>query len=231
MNVRRTNPLDTVFANFAQLEEQITECLRFIPFTAENVGVVSPKFVAILLESCSLIESIFRRMVNDKKRHTLRTYSDTLEPHLHQEQATTIVLTAPLHYLRSFKGWTHGPPGWWDAYNHLKHNRIERHAAASYATVMEAVARLHQVISRSRLFVDRLPKAGWVDVNHEHIADLNLCTYVGSLPPEIPAETPLFVSPVVSDFADWTSDPPRIEHEWEFSWRVKYHLWGDEDDP
>jgi hypothetical protein len=174
MNVRRADPLDVVFANFAQLEDQLLECLRFIPFTTENADVVSPKFVTILLEACSLIESVFRRMRHDNKRHNLRTYSQELEPHLDLEDATTIFLTTPLHYLRPFEGWTQTPPAWWNAYNQLKHRRLEHYQAASYTTIITAVAGLHQVIARSRIFVDRLPKAGWVDVHHDHIADLNL---------------------------------------------------------
>src|ERR1039458_3380153 len=99
MQARRADPLDFVIANFRQLEEQLLECMRFIPFVEQNQSVVSPKFIPIILESCTLIESIFRRGIADNRRHTLKSYCAFIEPELELADTTTLLLTTPMRFL------------------------------------------------------------------------------------------------------------------------------------
>jgi hypothetical protein len=232
MRSRDVVPLDFVIANFMQLEDQMIECMRYIPFIDRNRSVVSPKFIPILLESCTLVESIFGRLVADGKRHTLKSYSGLVERELDLACATTMVLAAPLQFLRPFRSWSVAPPAWWNAYNQVKHDRISNYDAASYALTINALAGLHQVIVRNSAFAESLTKVGWIDESHPNTSDLMLFRNVGCPPPEMPAESRLFVSPIRGDFADWgadsEADSPSISREWEFSWRVKFHIWDYE---
>ena len=41
---------DFVIANFMALEEQLLQCMEFIPYVQQNRNVVSPKFIPILIE-------------------------------------------------------------------------------------------------------------------------------------------------------------------------------------
>lgn len=129
--VRGDDPLTFVISNFRSLEADLMTCLTFIPCTLENRQMFSPRFIPIMLESCSLIESICCRITTGTERYTLKSFSDRLERQLELEDATTIILTSPLQLLRSFLGWTKRPPVWWTAYNRLKHDRIRNYAAAS----------------------------------------------------------------------------------------------------
>jgi hypothetical protein len=228
MQARRADPLDFVIANFRQLEEQLLECMRFIPFVEQNQSVVSPKFIPIILESCTLIESIFRRGIADNRRHTLKSYCAFIEPELELADTTTLLLTTPMRFLRPFQSWTTEPPAWWSAYNQLKHDRINKYDAATYDLTILALAGLHQVIARTSAFVENLTKVGWIDESHPHTSDLMMFRNVGCQPPEIPAESVLFVSPLRGSFVDWENDSPSISAEWDFSWRVKFYIWDYE---
>ena len=228
MPPHRANPVDFVFANFKQLEEQLLDCMRYIPFVQQNQSVVSPKFVPIILESCSLIESIFRRGITSSRRHTLKSYCELMEPDLELAGTTTLLLTSPLQFLRPFHNWTAGAPAWWIAYNEVKHDRINKFDAATYDFTVSALAGLHQVIARTRTLAGNLAKVGWINEAHPNTPDLMLFENVGCRPPEIPAESVLFVSPVRGNFVDWNDDIPSVSSEWEFSWRVKFHIWGYE---
>jgi len=193
-----------------------------------NQTVLSPKFVPILLDACSLIDSVLRDATNGEDRHTLKSYAALHEDRLELESATTILLVLPLQLLRPFRGWRRAAPCWWDAYNRVKHDRIRNYEAASYVCAVSAVAALHQLLARSWQFLCHLTRAGWFNESSESFAELCVSQAAGTGPPDMPAETRLFVSPIRGDFADWDTDPPTIE-PWDFTERVKNHIWEWED--
>src|SRR2546422_38782 len=122
------NKLSFVVSNFEELESRLTECLSFIPFIETNKQVISPKFIPIILESCSLIDSLFKSFERQKgKRYDLKSYTTLVEPHLCLEEATTIFLNPPLRFLTPFSRWTTAAPSWWAAHNELKHDRLDNY--------------------------------------------------------------------------------------------------------
>lgn len=56
-----------VVASFTGLEEQLIHCMEYIPFVEGNKDVMSPKFIPIIMETCSLIDSIFREIIERKR--------------------------------------------------------------------------------------------------------------------------------------------------------------------
>lgn len=155
------NKLSFVVSNFEELESRLTECLSFIPFIENNKQVISPKFIPIILEACSLIDSVFKTFEGQKgKRHDLKSYTTLVEPQLCLEEATTIFLNPPLRFLTPFASWTTAVPSWWVAYNKLKHDRLDNYDAATYENAILAMSGLHQVISRGVEFVPALLSAG-----------------------------------------------------------------------
>ncbi len=215
---------DFVVANFRSLEDQLLACMDFVPFVAENQSVVSPKFIPIILDACSLIDSILRDASSDDSRHNLRSYAALHEPHLDLENATTILLVSPLRFLRPFSGWTSAPPEWWNAHNRVKHDRIKNYQSATYMHTVNALAGLHQVVARSWEFLGNLTRAGWFNESSDSFLELGAARASGAGPNCLPAHTRLFVSTVRDDLMDWTTDPPTIE-PLEFTERVKAHIW------
>ncbi|MFH1921569.1 MAG: hypothetical protein ABIP48_17020 [Planctomycetota bacterium] len=222
------DPLHFVVSNFAALEEQLRSCLEYVPFIEQNSSVVSPKFIPILMDACSLIDSAFRHQMSNKGHQNIRTFAAEHEAYLQLENATTILLVSPIQLLRPFRGWQNAAPAWWNAYNQVKHDRIGNYAAATYTHTVTAMAGLHQILARSRLFHSNLLKAGWFNEHDaEGLMDLLAAREASCGPPELPVESRLFVSAIRSDFAQWNLDPPGIE-VWNFTERVKNFIFEDE---
>ena len=218
------DPHDFVVANFQALEDQFIECMKYVPYVEQNQAVVSPKFVPILMDACSLIDSVLRDSTDGDKRQTLKTYAALHEERLELEETTSLVLVSPLQLVRPFRGWRGTMPVWWDAYNKVKHDRIRNYAAATYSCTVAAMAGLHQLLARSWQFLGNLTRAGWFSHSSEGFPELLASRAAGTGPPDLPVQTRLFVSAIRSDFVDWSTDPPTIA-DWDFRESVKNHIW------
>lgn len=115
----------------------------------------------------------------------------------------------------------------------MKHDRIANYGAATLEHTVAALAGLHQVLVRSRQFLSHLATAGWFNEQDQNFLELDAMDYVGAGPPDMPAETRLYVSPTngpLGSFVDWTVDPPSIDYDtWRFSWRVKRFIFEREE--
>ena len=70
-----------VIATFKDLENRLIDCMEYIPFSEKNKNVTSPKFVSMILDSCSLIESLFCEFATENKRkRNLKQYCEIIEP-------------------------------------------------------------------------------------------------------------------------------------------------------
>jgi hypothetical protein len=223
----REDPSKFVVSAFRSLEDQLIACMDYIPYIEQNKAVASPKLAPLLMDTCSLIESVFKHTMGDDERRTLKSYASSLEGRLALEDATSLLLISPMRFLRPFAGWTQAAPKWWDAYNRVKHDRILNFEAATLEHTVAALAGLHQVLARSKDFLEHLATAGWFNEADEHFMELLTMHDVGSGPPDMPVETKLYVSPTsgpLGAFVDWDSDPPKIDESWNFSWRVKLFI-------
>lgn len=219
-----------IIVNFLQLEQQLLEFSDYVPFTSESHKIVSPKFAPIILEACSLIESIFKRNLNDNRRLTFLSYAAELDPMLDLSAATTLLLAPTLDFLKPFHDWTSKPPFWWDAYNKIKHDRFQHYDSASYLTTVNTLAALHQVIARSTdIFLECIARVGWLNTHDDQFADYMVSRYVGCRPPGMPVESRLFVSATRDSFVVDEGDGPKVDQEWRFSTRVIIHLWENDE--
>lgn len=195
------------------------ECLSYIPFIDNNKQVISPKFIPIILEACSLIDSVFKNSKGQKgKKHDLKDYTKLVEHHLYLEETISIFLNPRLVFLTPFENWTKAVPTWWAAYNKLKHDRLDNYDAATYENAILAMTGLHQVISRSAEFAPVLLSAGWLDSNIRDLAR-HLAGHISSDP--IPVASKLFVSPLLDNFVTYDRGRPDIEPSCHFTDRVR----------
>jgi hypothetical protein len=212
--------------NFTALESQLTECMEFIPFVEQNQRVLSPRFIPIILEACSLTESTLKSMTDVRARiRGFKRYAEVHEEHLQLEDAVTIFLATPMRFLRPYEGWTRVVPEWWNAYNRLKHDRLDNYEYATYNTSVSSLAALHLLIAKCRLFTDHLVKAGWFNPSGDFIPEL-ICARIAEagIPIRpIPCETNLFVSPLGTNFVSLDGGFPSID-ECDFSDRLKLLL-------
>lgn len=221
------NIIEFVISNFTNLERQLIECMEYIPFIEQNMQVVSPKFIPVILEACSLIESIFKELTNNKRKiHNFKKYAELHEKHLELEDTISIFLSTPIRFYQPYKKWTKIAPNWWHAYNKIKHDRLNNYEYATYQTVVLSLNGLHQLISKCILFTDHLIKAGWFNPDGEFIPDLVISRISESGIPIsiIPCESKMFVSPLnFNNFVSFQHGDPIIK-ECDFSNRVKLLL-------
>jgi len=192
-------------SNFVSLEAQLERCLDYIPFITPNLTVVSPKFIPLILESCSLIDSIFSKLSGkDSERNNLKAYSMKFEEVLELDEKITLFLPTTLQPLCPFKGWTKSIPEWWDAYNKLKHDRLNNYQVASTANAVLSLAGLHQVMACNKDFIGPFLRVGWIDTRDtDAIDELGSVAGLGALHPSPPTtivESKLFASPTRENF-------------------------------
>ena len=221
------NRIDFLISQFTNLEEQLLGCMEFIPFVDQNQQVISPKFATIILEACSLIESILKEITNDKGiKYNFKKYAEVNENSLELENTISLFLGSPPRFYQPYEKWTKNIPDWWKSYNKLKHDRLNNYEFGTYETAILSLTGLHQLISKCRLFTDSLIKAGWFNPNGEFMVDLITSRISESGIPITPiaCESKLFVSPLNFNFATFEGGEPRIIEECDFSNRVKILL-------
>lgn len=220
------NRVEFVITQFSGLERQLTECMEFLPFIEHNMKVVSPKFIPLILEACSIIDSVFKEITGDgEKKLNLRAYAKLNEDRLELEETISIFLGSPIRFYQPYKAWTERTPSWWGAYNRLKHHRLSNYEFATYESAVLSLAALHQLISKSRVFTDSLIKAGWCNPSTELLGELIIARISDSGIPASPiaCESQLFVSPLDTNFVSLENGEYVVE-ECDFSQRVKVLL-------
>jgi hypothetical protein len=202
---------DFVISNFSSLERQLQDCMEYIPFIDANKQAISPKFIPIITEACGLIESIFKEItVDDSGKYNLKKYSQLHEDNLSLEVNKSLFLGTPLRVLEPYRGWTKQQPEWWQAYNSLKHDRLNNYNVATYTNAVLALTGLHQLMAKCKIFIGGFLKAGWIDTQSlDILADLSSAAHLGPLhpgPPSMIIESTLFVSPSDLNFIQNSSD-------------------------
>jgi hypothetical protein len=196
---------DFIISNFITLETDLLKCLEYIPFIDSNMGIVSPKFIPIIMEGCSIIDSIFYDLSEkDSNRYNLKSYAEEFEETLELSENISLFLFAPLKPISPFKGWTKEQPEWWVAYNKLKHNRINNYNLSTISSAINTLTALHQLIARNKSFIGPSLKAGWINTNDfDTIDKLTSSAQLGPLhpsPPSMVIESRLFASATQENF-------------------------------
>ncbi|MFX0137503.1 MAG: hypothetical protein ACFFDN_27950 [Candidatus Hodarchaeota archaeon] len=154
-----------IFRWFKSLEDQLVEFLDIVPAHVQNMGVWSPRLATIIIESCGLIDSVFRHLSPKTlkiKRKTktrdelgLSDYAE-LYKNLMLHKRKVIFLTRPSEYRVPFDNWHDSSsmaPEWWSIHNKLKHNRLKNISNAKLENAINALA-------GSLLVITSIPELG-----------------------------------------------------------------------
>lgn len=148
---------------YLELEERLSQILHVTQYTPETQLIFLPPLVNIVLDSCSLLDAIFREeFIGTEKRNklTISKFCPYFESTFNFSGIKTILYQYPLLYLKPFEGWCNNDKyqslEWWSAYNKLKHDRIREHKNATLKNAVNAICALHQVISQNQTFINAL---------------------------------------------------------------------------
>jgi hypothetical protein len=198
--------IDFAVTSFVALEKELVNCMEYLPFIEPNKPAISPKFVPIIMDSCSLIDSIFFDLSANSKseRFSLKKYCELFEPKLQLNDDISLFLVSPVQLIQPYKNWTKTPPIWWEAYNSLKHNRLNNYHCANFINAIYALAGIHQLMARLREFIGSFLKIGWIDTHTiEVIEKLSSASHEGIVV-DVIIESKLFASPTDDNFVDPT---------------------------
>lgn len=149
---------------YKELEVRYGQVLHAMPLIAETADVFLPSLSSIILESCSLIDTVFRSgMPSAKADAKFPDYAKHYEPSYNFSGCQSAFYHFPMKLLSPFRGWldqhgTYQPLRWWQDYNQLKHDRIANFRLSTLMTATKSLCALHQIIAKSPDFVEALTR-------------------------------------------------------------------------
>ena len=150
---------------YLELESRLLSLLRTVNYSAETKSIFLPPLANIVVDTCSLIDTVFREEYGgprNKNSATIVDYGNFYEPRFGFSGMRTLVYQYPPLYMRPFAAWDGIAGGgdtkldWWKSYDRLKHNRIEHHQLATLETSLFSLTALFQAISQMESFLASL---------------------------------------------------------------------------
>jgi hypothetical protein len=186
-----TADADVALDSFIEVEARFAAFLRAVPPRGHD-RVNSPVLAALLLDGCSLIESILKSTMDNARYNQIqgiagcrqRRYSQQ-PPFLNIGDLRTVFRPdsfygKPVWFLANGKSsypwyvWRNqaGQPKWWDAYNQVKHSRFQNARRATLGVTMHAMKALFLVLVQSLEFRARLVERGVIRCSGVGVAQL-----------------------------------------------------------
>lgn len=152
---------------FLDLETRLKEFLRSVPINW-NYKAVLPLLAGVIVEAAGLVDSILRKQFDlsgcktQRKNLRITHFQDYYEQRYSFSSKNTLIYQYPPFLLNPFREWVFpsGQPEstleWWDAYNKLKHERIEHYFRCTLSNAVLSLCALHQVLSALPCFFKAL---------------------------------------------------------------------------
>ncbi|EDL58261.1 hypothetical protein [Gimesia maris] len=151
---------------YLEIEQRLFSILKTVPLSTDTEGVFLPSLSSIILESCSLIDTIFRdgyKPVAQAQNANMPMYARYYEGIYELSSARTVIYNYPIQSLCPFENWM-SPNGdyipilWWQNYNKLKHDRIQHFPLSTFRTAIDSLCALHQILAYTPALIDALTR-------------------------------------------------------------------------
>ena len=129
------------------LEDDLSRLSRYIELHADNYATYSLELARVLFAAASEVDVVARQLCRKldetSKADGIAGYCKTILAN-HPEICESVVVMPQYGLsLAPWSGWTmDASPGWWEAYNKVKHHRHTHFSKASLKNALEAVAAL-----------------------------------------------------------------------------------------
>lgn len=177
-----TADADTAIESFLDLERRFESFVRIVPIATEHNRVHSPILTSILLDACSLLETVLKSSMDNIRYDAIGSivriramrYSDAPPflniGHLRTVFRADMFYAKPVWYIprgeSSFPWyvWRNaaGQPRWWVAYNAVKHSRFQSASQATLLVTLHALKALFLALVQSLDFRERLVNRGLI---------------------------------------------------------------------
>jgi len=159
---------------FLSIEQDLAASIPFVDFRSENYGTISVNFQKIILLSCSEIEAVMKMFCktldNTVSAKNIDGWRNVVISRYKFFPQIDVSIPKYSINLKPWSEWTSGKnPGWWTAYNKLKHDRstefsrsTQEHAYQSLAGLFGLLLYFHEDSFANSEIVDH-PKLYWYD--------------------------------------------------------------------
>ena len=141
--------IESMWNYFLVLEDDMNNTARYVE-PLGNETVCSFEFLKILILSCTEIESIFKLICNEidstKSAGDIGAYKRAILGKYPKIVDAIVKVKRLGKNIKPFEGWNNGPLKWWDAYQHVKHNRGNYFQEATYMNAVTALSALYVLI-------------------------------------------------------------------------------------
>lgn len=137
--------LDEMSYLYSSTENQFIEFSEIVPLYQNTFNVYSPRLYSILQLTCSQIESMIKRIVNEfrltprQEKNILPYYQELQKNELLEKQ--TVMLVPAWKIIRPFPN--NSLPKWWSAYNDTKHQLPQGVMSGTIENTTNALAGLY----------------------------------------------------------------------------------------
>jgi|UniRef100_UPI004057213A hypothetical protein len=139
---------------YSEVEKESHRILKTIPYKENNISAEIPSIAPIIVESGSLIDTIYQSKKD--KRKIFNYYCEEFSI----IDSVAVFIDHPLRLINPFKNCFQNnifcEPTWWNAYNGLKHSRLDNIDKSNIENLINIVCALFLVISQDEDFFESL---------------------------------------------------------------------------
>jgi hypothetical protein len=135
---------------YVSLEDDFIETSRYVEFCDENFKTYSTQFARLILAVGSEVDVIAKELCSKAKPKNkpmnINQYKQILVPAFPAIMDVVVGIQWNPMRLHAWKSWKQSKrpnPGWWTAYNSVKHGRIKNEKLASLGNAINALAGLY----------------------------------------------------------------------------------------
>jgi len=210
-------PANTVVNSYIRTESVVADFLSQVPYCTEHAEIWSPTLATVLLETCSQLDSLWKCQAGQsrfvtKERLDIRDYYSCFRDDVAPRWVVSYGEEPSV--LKPYEKWEgsqeYGALEWWDAYNKVKHNRLQQRKQATMKNAIMALAGLFIAIIRCEACRAALVQAGWVSCLSGHPVP-------GALSDDSPSDTLRYCaveSRLFSYGVGWSKKPPDELNLW-----------------
>jgi hypothetical protein len=197
---------------YERLERSVLEFGEGVPLTVENETLKAPILASILIDACSLLDSMFRDMTCDpvsvngktktKKDCNIVDFAWLHSQSLDLPNTQSVMLVSPPRYRAPFEKWKslntsqgYVPLPWWQAYTDLKHDCLSNLDKATVGFTLDALCALNQIIARRLDMIRMVMRHGWFPSEGYDISFVLGEVNEGKLPDTFVIQTKIFAVP------------------------------------
>lgn len=144
----RDDFIQQYWSYYTMLERNCKEISRYVDFRTSNYNTCSNEIIGQLLDVGAEFDNFCKTVcsIENEERPNITDYANWMLDNIRGIRNVRIKVSGSDLEIMPFKNWNRNKAGdlyWWQAYNNVKHNRIESYAEGNLKNLLSALAALY----------------------------------------------------------------------------------------